>query len=130
METLGDHFKSPVLSVDHATSILESANFMRDNKSGYVLVKEGEEYVGVVTDADFTRKVAAENLDPKSTKVSEIMSTPLFTLDASLPMIDANEQMGEKGVRHVSITENGKIVGMVTAQGLLAYYLKMFRFMQ
>ncbi|MBT6900950.1 MAG: CBS domain-containing protein [Nitrospina sp.] len=55
METLGDHFKSPVLSVDHATSILESANFMRDNKSGYVLVKEGEEYVGVVTDADFTR---------------------------------------------------------------------------
>ena len=130
METLGDHFKSPVLSVDHATAILESANFMRDNKSGYVLVKEGEEYVGVVTDADFTRKVAAENLDPKSTKVSEIMSTPLFTLDASLPMIDANEQMGEKGVRHVSITENGKIVGMVTAQGLLAYYLKMFRFMQ
>ena len=130
METLGDHFKSPVLSVDHATSILESANFMRDNKSGYVLVKEGEEYVGVVTDADFTRKVAAESLDPKSTKISEIMSTPLFTLDASLPMIDANEQMGEKGVRHVSITENGKIVGMVTAQGLLAYYLKMFRFMQ
>ena len=130
METLGDHFKSPVFSVDHTISIQESAKFMRNNKSGYVLVKEGEEYVGVVTDADFTRKVAAENLDPKSTKVSEIMSTPLFTLDASLPMIDANEQMGEKGVRHVSITENGKIVGMVTAQGLLAYYLKMFRFMQ
>ncbi|MBT3921835.1 MAG: CBS domain-containing protein [Nitrospina sp.] len=130
METLGDHFKSPVFSVDHTISIQESAKFMRNNKSGYVLVKEGEEYVGVVTDADFTRKVAAESLDPKSTKISEIMSTPLFTLDASLPMIDANEQMGEKGVRHVSITENGKIVGMVTAQGLLAYYLKMFRFMQ
>ena len=95
-----------------------------------ILVKEGDDYVGVVTDADFTRKVAAESLDPKSTKISEIMSTPLFTLDASLPMIDANEQMGEKGVRHVSITENGKIVGMVTAPGLLAYYLKMFRFMQ
>ena len=130
METLGDPFKSPVFSVDHTISIQESAKFMRNNKSGYVLVKEGEEYVGVVTDADFTRKVAAESLDPKSTKISEIMSTPLFTLDASLPMIDANEQMGEKGVRHVSITENGKIVGMVTAQGLLAYYLKMFRFMQ
>ena len=130
METLGDHFKSPGFSVDHTISIQESAKFMRNNKSGYVLVKEGEEYVGVVTDADFTRKVAAESLDPKSTKISEIMSTPLFTLDASLPMIDANEQMGEKGVRHVSITENGKIVGMVTAQGLLAYYLKMFRFMQ
>ena len=130
METLGDHFKSPVFSVDHTISIQESAKFMRNNKSGYVLVKEGEEYVGVVTDADFTRKVAAESLDPKSTKISEIMSPPLFTLDASLPMIDANEQMGEKGVRHVSITENGKIVGMVTAQGLLAYYLKMFRFMQ
>ena len=130
MEMLGDHFKSPVLSVDNTSSVQEAAELMRSKKTGYVLVKEGEEYVGVVTDADFTRKVAAENLDPKSTKVSEIMSTPLFTLDASLPMIDANEQMGEKGVRHVSITENGKIVGMVTAQGLLAYYLKMFRFMQ
>ena len=130
MEMLGDHFKSPVLSVDNTSSVQEAAELMRSKKTGYVLVKEGEEYVGVVTDADFTRKVAAENLDPKSTKVSEIMSTPLFTLDASLPMIDANEQMGEKGVRHVSITENGKIVGMVTAPGLLAYYLKMFRFMQ
>jgi signal-transduction protein with cAMP-binding, CBS, and nucleotidyltransferase domain len=130
MEMLGDHFKSPVLSVDNTSSVQEAAELMRSKKTGYVLVKEGDDYVGVVTDADFTRKVAAENIDPKSTKISEIMSTPLFTLDASLPMIDANEQMGEKGVRHVSITENGKIVGMVTAQGLLAYYLKMFRFMQ
>lgn len=130
MEMLGDHFKSPVLSVDNTSSVQEAAELMRNKKTGYVLVKEGDDYVGVVTDADFTRKVAAENLDPKSTKISEIMSTPLFTLDASLPMIDANERMGEKGVRHVSITENGKIVGMVTAQGLLAYYLKMFRFMQ
>jgi signal-transduction protein with cAMP-binding, CBS, and nucleotidyltransferase domain len=130
METLGDNFKSPVLSVGRDMSVRETADFMRNKKTGYALVKEGDDYVGIVTDADFTRKVAAENLDPQSTKISEIMSTPLFTLDASLPMIDANEQMGEKGVRHVSITENGKIVGMVTAPGLLAYYLKMFRFMQ
>ena len=130
METLGENFKSPPLSVNHSVSIQEAAKFMHSKRSGYILVKEGDDYVGVVTDADFTRKVAAENLDPQSTKISEIMSTPLFTLDASLPMIDANEQMQEKGVRHVSITENGKIVGMVTAPGLLAYYLKRFRFMQ
>jgi signal-transduction protein with cAMP-binding, CBS, and nucleotidyltransferase domain len=130
METLGEHFKSPVMSINHTSSVQQAAELMRDKKAGYVLVKEGDEFVGIVTDADFTRKVALENLDPQATKISEIMSTPLYTLEASLPMIDANEQMGEKGVRHVSITENGKIVGMVTAQGLLAYYLKMFRFMQ
>ena len=49
---------------------------------------------------------------------------------ASLPMIDANEKMGEEGVRHVSITEKGEIIGVVSAPDLLAYYLKMFRFMQ
>jgi signal-transduction protein with cAMP-binding, CBS, and nucleotidyltransferase domain len=130
METLGDNFKAPVLSVDGSLSIQETAKIMHEKKSGYVLVKNDGEYVGIVTDADFTRKVAAENLDLESTRVSEIMSAPLFTLDASMPMIDANEQMGEKGVRHVSITEQGEIVGMVSAQGLLAYYLKMFRFMQ
>ena len=130
METLGDHFKSPVVGVDSTSSIQEAAELMRDKKVGYALVKDGGNFVGIVTDADFTRKVAAGSIDPKSTKISEIMSTPLFTLEASMPMIDANEQMGENGVRHVSITEGGKIVGMVSAQGLLAYYLKMFRFMQ
>jgi len=130
METLADNFKSQVLSIDATSSIHEAAVLMRNQKTGYVLVKDGNNYVGIVTDADFTRKVAAENIDLKSTKVSEIMSTPLFTLEASMLMIDANEKMGEKGVRHISITEKGKIVGMVSAQGLLAYYSKMFRFMQ
>lgn len=130
METLGEHFKAPVLSINRETTIQHAAELMRDKKSSYLLVKEGDGYIAIVTDADFTRKVAAKNLNPESTEISEIMSSPLYTLDASMPMIDANEEMGKKGVRHVSITENGKIVGMVSASGLLAYYLKMFRFMQ
>jgi len=85
-------------------------------------VKEKEEYVGIVTERDFTRKVVGKNMDTKGTEVSTIMSSPLHTMEGSQPITEANQFMAEHKIRHMAVTENGKIVGMLSVKDLVSFF--------
>jgi len=113
---------SPVLSVDSEASIKEVAQIMQSKKIGSLFVKKGGEFVGVITENDLSRKVVADGLDPATTKVAEIMSEPIHTLDCKEHIEKANQLMAQNKIRHLGVTKNDEIIGILSVRDLVAYF--------
>jgi signal-transduction protein with cAMP-binding, CBS, and nucleotidyltransferase domain len=127
MDEIGDYMISPVLSIDIEPSVQEAAMFMTANNIGSLLVKKFDEYVGIVTETDLARKVLGKGLDPDSTGIEEIMTSPVLSMDRYLPIEEANRFMHKNKIRHLGVTEEDKIVGIISVKDLVAYFSKDFR---
>ena len=127
MDEIGDYMISPILSIDLESSVQEAAQFMVAHNIGSVLVKEFEEYVGIVTETDLTRKVLGKGLNAESTPVSEIMTSPILSLDCYLPVEEANRFMHKNKIRHLAVREEEKIVGILSVKDLVSYFSRDFR---
>ena len=127
MDEIGDYMISPILSIDLESSVQEAAQFMMAHNIGSVLVKEFEEHVGIVTETDLTRKVLGKGLNAESTPVSEIMTSPILSLDCYLPVEEANRFMHKNKIRHLAVTEEEKIVGILSVKDLVSYFSRDFR---
>jgi CBS domain-containing protein len=106
------------------STVAEAARVMRDEDAGIVPVVEGERLTGVVTDRDITIQVVADGKDPQSTKVSEVASTSLVTVDPQQDLDEALRLMAQHQVRRLPVTEeDGRLVGIV-AQADVARHAK------
>lgn len=122
IEEIGDYMSSSILSIEADTLAQEAAQTMESKNIGSLLVKEGEKYVGIVTETDLTRKMLAKGLNKETTKVREIMTTPLLTIDCHEPLVEANQLMAKKKIRHLGVTENGEVVGLISVRDLVHYF--------
>ena len=95
---------------------------MRDMRVGALLVEENGDYLGIVSETDLVRKGMAGEKDPAVEKARSVMSTPLISIDIDRSASDASDIMGQKGIRHLVVTESGKISGIVSVRDLLRYY--------
>ena len=71
-----------------------------------------------MTERDILRKVVAKGKNVETTGVKDIMSYPLITIDANEDALEASRIMDEKRIRRLVVTENGKVVGKVTANSI------------
>jgi CBS domain-containing protein len=74
---------------------------------------------GIVTERDLVDKIVAGAADPSKVTVTEMMTAPLVTIDASSPLIDAARRMVEKQVKRLVVTEHDKIIGIVSQTDLV-----------
>ena len=116
---------TPVISVDVKATIQEAAHLMDTENASAILITENENHIGIITERDFTRKVVGAGL-PLSTLVSEIMSQPLYTLDHNNHILEAAEFMTDHNTRHITVTNQGKVVGIITVKNTFAYYMNLF----
>jgi len=123
-DEIGDYMSSPVFSVDHDSTVQEAAQYMFACNIGSLLVKEFDNYVGIVTETDLSRKVVGQGLNPETTQVTRVMTQPLETMDRFLPIEEANRFMHKNKIRHLPVTENDVIVGMLSVKDLVAYYAR------
>ncbi len=121
-EEIGDYMVSPVLSIAPDASAQEAAQFMESKHVGSLLVKEGETFVGIITETDLTRKIVAQGLKDKNSKVKDIMTVPLQTIDCHEPIVEANQKMANKRIRHLAVTEKDEVVGILSVKDLIHYY--------
>ena len=116
--TIADVMNKSVISVDSSMSINESAKMMEDAKVGAVIVMENNLPVGIVTDRDFSVKVAAHAYQITS-PVKQIMSTPLFAINLDESVRTAADLMHERGIMKLPVIEDEKVVGIVTARDIV-----------
>jgi len=107
-----------LISVNLTTTSFQIAKMMEQGGIGAIIVKENENPVGIVTDRDFATKIAANNL-PFETTVEKIMSSPLITISHDNPISAAAEMMSSKKIRKLAVTENNKIIGIITSTDLV-----------
>jgi CBS domain-containing protein len=121
-ETIGQYMSAPVQSVTGDSTIFEVSKMMTERNIGSVLVKNGAEFIGIITERDLTQKVIGQGLDPKTTPVTETMTSPLITLDSDQPVTEANQFMAKHRIRHLAVTVEGKIEGIISVKDLVAFY--------
>lgn len=102
-----------------SATLYEAAQAMRDARIGALVAVEDTKTVGIVTETDMVRKVMAARLDPARETVRTAMSSPLIAMDRSGSAQEAITLMGEHGIRHLPITEDGKVIGLISARDLL-----------
>jgi len=113
-----DIMTKALISVNLTTTSFQIAKMMEQGGIGAIIVKDNGNHVGIVTDRDFATKIAANNL-PLETPVEKIMSSPLITIDHDKPISSAAEMMSNKKIRKLAVTENGKIIGIITSTDLV-----------
>ena len=107
-----------VLSLDKSTSLQEAAERMKKLNVGCVIVTEGNNPIGIITERDFVTKIAAEGR-PLFTEIKEVMSSPLVTIDPEETIWEASELMKEKSIHKLPVKENDEIVGIITTTDIV-----------
>lgn len=118
MTPMGELVRSEPIMVTPATSIAEAARRMSEHGVSSVLVNEGDQFCGIVTDRDLRNRVLAAGRDPAE-PVSAIMTSEPLTLDASSPVLEGILAMAGRGIHHLPLTRDDRIVGMVTTRDLM-----------
>ncbi len=112
-----------IISVNVETTVFQVAKMMENGGIGAVLVKKNNHIVGIITDRDYATKIVSHNL-PSDTPVEKIMSSPLITINFDESILDAAQRMTSKKIRKLTVTDNGKIIGLVTSTDLVAQFCK------
>lgn len=105
----------------------EAVDEMYKNKISSLLVKIGEEYVGIITKTDWMLLVLQGEGDPRSIKISSLMTKIEYTVDENQTIAEACAIIEEKKIRHIPVTQKNKIVGMFSVKDLEKYYLHLHK---
>ena len=122
MRPLAVMMKRNPRSISPEATLAEAAAMMRDTRVGAILVAEQGTFIGIVSETDLVRKAMAGQLNAAQAKVRAVMSSPVITIEQDRSAHDASDLMAEKGIRHLAVTEDGRIVGIVTVRDLLRYF--------
>jgi CBS domain-containing protein len=107
------------LSIEGGKSVRDLATEMTQKKIGSLLVTKQKKYVGIVTEVDIVRKVVSNVTDPMAITVESIMTSPIITIESDRSVMEANNLMEEKQIRHLPVTRDGEIVGILSVRDLL-----------
>lgn len=99
---------SPEMTVTQALTIMAEKNI------GSVVVMQNEEYLGIMTERDYSRKVLLKGKNSTATKVSEIMSTDLPSVKPADSIEHCMQLMTEKNIRYMPVFENNKLTGIIS----------------
>ena len=100
-------------------TVLEAAQTMAEKWIGSLLVLKAGNIVGIVTETDLVRKVIAARLTTRSTSVGVVMNAPLIQIDINHTVRDASRLMAEKRIRHLAVSEDHKVVGLLSVRDLV-----------
>lgn len=110
---------SPVISVPEDATVKEAAQVMADKGISSILIQGKDSYVGICTTTDLTKRVVAKGLDPKTTPVLSIATSPILTIDQHLTPEEANEKMLRHKVKRLGVTQGNKIVGIISRKDIV-----------
>lgn len=101
-------------------SCVRAAALMRDRGTGDVLVADGSDLRGIVTDRDLVLRCMATGKDATNTPIGELCTEQVVTVGAEQPVSEAIRLMAEHDIRRLPVTEEGNVVGVVSLGDLAA----------
>ena len=111
--------KKKLLTAPPDTTVSKAAKLMANKNVGAVMVIEDERLVGIFTERDAVFRVIAQERDPRTTRLDEVMTPAPMTVGPDRSFGYALQLMHEHGFRHVPVVEDGKPVGIVSSRDAL-----------
>ena len=105
---------SNTIAVSPQTTVIDALHLMADRNIGSVLVTEGEDYRGLMTERDYSRKVILKGKSSQDTLVAEIMTTDLPPVQPTDTIDHCMQLMSDKHIRYLPVFEENKLAGIVS----------------
>nr|WP_294928222.1 CBS domain-containing protein [uncultured Flavobacterium sp.] len=103
-----------VYSVRTTTTVYEALKVMGEKNIGAILIIDGSELKGILSERDYARKIVLKDKSSKETFVDEIMESTVFTVKLSDNLEDCMELMSTRRIRHLPVLEDGIVVGIIS----------------
>ena len=106
-------------SVAPNDSVFEAVKKMADHEIGAVIVLVGNELVGILSERDCARKIILSDKKSTDTSVKDVMTKEVYCAIGSSTVQECLEIMNKKKFRHLPITEDGQVIGMISIKDLV-----------
>jgi len=116
--------REAIHSVGPGILVTDCVRRMTAEKIGALIVMDGDRLIGIFTERDALTKVLAAGLDPRSTKVSEVMTKDPYCVPPAMTVGAAMEVVTKQRFRHLPIVENGKLLAVVSSGDLTHWLVK------
>jgi len=103
-----------------SATVLDAIKLMAERSIGALLVMQGDNVVGIVTERDYARKVVLKGRASNATPVSDIMTTSVMYVRPDTTNEQCMALMTENRLRHLPVMENDKLIGLVSIGDLVA----------
>lgn len=108
-----------IISAAPAASVREVISLMAEHNISAVLIMNGSELLGIITERDYARKVILQGRTSADTPVSEIMTSQVISVSPGETAQKCMSLMTEKKCRHLPVLDKGEVVGMVSIGDLV-----------
>jgi len=117
-----------VWSIEPGASVYEAMKLMADKEVGALMVIEGTELVGIISERDYARKVILEGRSSRTTQVREIMTSRLVYAEPEQNIEECMVVMTERRVRHLPVIDGGRLIGVISIGDLVKSIITEQRF--
>ena len=112
-----------VWSIVPDATVYEAIKMMADKNVGALLVTDKERLIGIISERDYTRKVALRGKSSRQTSVREILSGQVINVTPGHTIEECMRLMTDHRVRHLPVVEGNQIVGVVSIGDLVNYII-------
>jgi CBS domain-containing protein len=110
LKVKGEH----VWSISKDSTVLDSLRLMAEKQIGSLVVIEEGQVIGIFTERDYARKVGPDLLKSVETRIEEVMTRDLITVDPNQTVKECMVLMTDNHIRHLPVMNEGKLVGMIS----------------
>jgi signal-transduction protein with cAMP-binding, CBS, and nucleotidyltransferase domain len=111
--------KRDMVCIEREKSVFEAVRRMVENRIGAILIKDGDQMVGLFSERDLLRNTAIPDFNPKNARVGDYMSTPLRSASYNTPLLKLKEMFLGLFIRHLVIEKQGRQIGMISIGDVL-----------
>jgi CBS domain-containing protein len=108
-----------IISISPNTSVLEALKLMSDKNIGSVMIMEDQQFLGIMTERDYSRKVILKGKSSTDTKVEEIMTVNFPPVSPGDSIEHCMELMSENTIRYLPVFENNSVLGIISISDLV-----------
>jgi CBS domain-containing protein len=108
-----------VYTIAPAAPVLEAIQRMAERRVGALVVMDGGQLAGIVSERDYARKVILQGRSSAQTAVADIMSPQPLTVSPDTDVFDCMRLCTERRVRHLPVVEDGRVIGVISIGDLV-----------
>ncbi|MEY3241835.1 MAG: hypothetical protein RIR11_3274 [Bacteroidota bacterium] len=105
-------------------TVIEALELMAEKNIGAIMVMDDHDLVGIFSERDYARRGILQGRKAKTTPLSEVMTAGVFTIKSIQNIQDCMEIMSSKRIRHLPVSQDGEIVGILSISDIVTAMLK------